>query len=88
MVTWVDFVRALYEYLDETPLPRVYDVDEVRYLKGRGHGGPIGPHASPDDLAYKCLKALLGTLRDACSPFPLRWLCLTARHDTRHTTHA
>jgi hypothetical protein len=61
VVTWVDFVRALYEYLDETPLPSVYDVDEVRYLKGRGHGGPIGAHASPDDLAYKCLKALLGT---------------------------
>ncbi len=88
MVTWVDFVRALYEYLDETPLPRVYDVDEVRYLKGRGHGSPIGPHASPDDLAYKCLKALLGT---PCNVIAFAFKVAVSHrttHDTRTRTHA
>jgi hypothetical protein len=66
VVTWVDFVRALYEYLDDTALPSAYEIDEARFLKGRNWSGTIGPHGSPENLTYKCLKALLGTRSRLC----------------------
>lgn len=61
VVTWVEFVQALYEYLDDTPLPAVFSLDEARHLKGRGAAGVSEAYTHPSDQAYKCLKALLGT---------------------------
>lgn len=60
-VPWVDFVQALYEYLDDASLPAAFYLDEARHFKGRGapHSFNVA-YGEPADLNYKCLKELLG----------------------------